>query len=165
MSQCEICDQDMRKASTCLDIDIGYPDGLTLKPNYFRSYNGITRCPDCNVVEFGFHHQDCAIERCPRCDGQLLSCDCFDKQHKEEEEEKMSNEKIISLVVALDHAIDDYNIHHVIEAISMINYVRKVKANIYTSEDAMNAWSANLEMKNKISHLLVETAKKLLDDK
>lgn len=94
-----------------------------------------------------------------------MASDCFDTKNYEENKEKMSNEKIISLVVALDHAIDDYNIHHVIEAISMINYVRKVKANIYTSEDAMNAWAANLETKNKISHLLVETAKKLLDDK
>lgn len=33
-------------------------------------------CHDCNVKEGKLHHDGCDMERCPKCHGQLLSCDC-----------------------------------------------------------------------------------------
>ena len=36
------------------------------------------RCHDCNIVnkKGNTHHFGCDIERCPKCKGQLISCDC-----------------------------------------------------------------------------------------
>jgi hypothetical protein len=35
-----------------------------------------TPCGDCSVVKGQLHASGCDSERCPRCLGQLLSCDC-----------------------------------------------------------------------------------------
>jgi hypothetical protein len=37
------------------------------------------RCHDCNVLDGGYHHPGCDMERCPRCGGQLISCGCLDE--------------------------------------------------------------------------------------
>jgi hypothetical protein len=34
------------------------------------------RCPDCNVAKRGVHHPGCNQERCPKCGGQIIVCDC-----------------------------------------------------------------------------------------
>ncbi len=31
-------------------------------------------CRDCGVAKGGVHHENCCMEECPVCDGQLLSC-------------------------------------------------------------------------------------------
>jgi hypothetical protein len=87
MGICRSCQKEMLDASvtTCEGTaSITYPDGSALAaipydprglhlPNWFR-------CPDCNVVPGGRHHQNCDQEHCPKCGGQLISCDCFDAQ-------------------------------------------------------------------------------------
>jgi hypothetical protein len=34
------------------------------------------RCGDCAVLPGGVHHFGCDIEECPRCHGQLITCEC-----------------------------------------------------------------------------------------
>lgn len=33
-------------------------------------------CGDCGVKRDGWHHPGCDLQQCPRCRGQMLSCDC-----------------------------------------------------------------------------------------
>jgi hypothetical protein len=37
---------------------------------------GEGNCHDCHVAEGGVHHLNCDVERCPKCKGQLIGCDC-----------------------------------------------------------------------------------------
>lgn len=34
------------------------------------------RCHDCGVERGRMHHRKCDMETCPRCLGQLISCEC-----------------------------------------------------------------------------------------
>lgn len=36
-------------------------------------------CGDCGVKVGQIHHWQCDIERCPKCDGQALGCECRDE--------------------------------------------------------------------------------------
>ena len=85
MSICLSCRKEIMNASvtTCEgNAFIEYPDGQSLKkiPYNPKTLHAPTwfRCPDCNVVPGGIHHMNCDQEQCPKCSGQLISCDCFD---------------------------------------------------------------------------------------
>ena len=89
MGICRNCKKEMSDSSvtTCeANASVEYPDGKALQavlydpkklhlPNWFR-------CPDCNIVPGGKHHSNCDQEHCPKCGGQLISCDCFDAEGK-----------------------------------------------------------------------------------
>ena len=40
-------------------------------------------CHDCNAIEGEYHQAGCDMERCIKCGGQLISCDCKRKKFGE----------------------------------------------------------------------------------
>lgn len=78
MSICTDCKQEMsgQGADTCTVTHIEYADGKRFErlTDHFDEPSG--RCHDCNIKHGGLHHPGCDVERCPRCGGQLISCDC-----------------------------------------------------------------------------------------
>jgi hypothetical protein len=85
MGICISCQKEMMDVSimTCEgNTAIEYPDGSDLpkipfnpKELHLPTWH---RCPDCNVAPGGHHHSNCDYEKCPKCGGQLISCDCFE---------------------------------------------------------------------------------------
>jgi len=79
---CKVCKQDMLIEDGCLPSVIKY-DGKTYRRirvgdagDFFEGDSPDTRCGDCGAKVGYYHHQGCDCERCPVCEGQLLSCSC-----------------------------------------------------------------------------------------
>lgn len=80
MAICDQCQQEMldEKTVTCTrNAYIKFPDGkiFAASKSHFDEPSG--RCHDCNIVHGGYHHPGCDVERCPRCGGQLIGCNCW----------------------------------------------------------------------------------------
>lgn len=84
MARCPRCKQDMSEVVACV------PHALTVSGEHYtpvpfgeerryRRYGPWPRgeeCHDCGTSVGGLHHLSCDVEECPRCRGQLISCDC-----------------------------------------------------------------------------------------
>lgn len=83
MAKCKWCEKDMMKVDSCAKNKIlVYPDGKELPTSTYHFDEPSGRCHDCNVKHGQAHHWGCDVERCPRCEGQLISCGCLDKPDK-----------------------------------------------------------------------------------
>ena len=72
MTICELCEQEKRKAYSCLKRMAGQiPFGDEKRVSHQDRC-----CPDCGVGGAGFHHPGCNIEDCPACRGKLALCVC-----------------------------------------------------------------------------------------
>jgi len=82
MAKCTECGLEMSgdsPADTCSANDrvhLGGFDWIPTKRWIPQNDDPTERCPDCNVAPNGHHHPGCALERCPSCGGQRISCGC-----------------------------------------------------------------------------------------
>jgi hypothetical protein len=78
MSKCEDCKKEMLDGVGCDWHYLVMGDGEVLrrqKHNEFGEEESMP-CHDCNCPEGKTHHFGCDWERCPKCGGQLILCDC-----------------------------------------------------------------------------------------
>ena len=82
MAKCNVCNKEMSKAAGCTSgflVDKNKKHWEKIKVGDDREgwgYEDQERCGDCGAKVGYYHHDGCDIERCPKCNGQLLSCDC-----------------------------------------------------------------------------------------
>ncbi len=75
---CKYCNQEMKTADTCIEnkyVEFSEDEKLPSSNYHFNETNG--RCHDCGIKHGGLHHRGCDVERCPKCKGQLISCECL----------------------------------------------------------------------------------------
>jgi len=81
MAICEWCEKEMLDVDSCIQ-EVEFPDGTTMQAVPYDPYHhAAQRCPDCGVKGGGLHHPGCDMERCPKCEGQLITCGCLDKEN------------------------------------------------------------------------------------
>ena len=91
MAVCKFCNGEMRDDSvtTCTGntAELNRIGDRTYEPvPYHPDYGDEDhRCHDCNIKRGGLHHPGCDMERCPKCGGQIISCDCFRDEEEEDE--------------------------------------------------------------------------------
>lgn len=82
MAICKFCDRDMHSGQSCLVTADRETRALRLaygEETYYAQHRDVQlpeRCHDCGVTKGGLHHPGYDMEECPRCEGQLISCDC-----------------------------------------------------------------------------------------
>lgn len=86
MAKCNVCNKEMKTAKGCKFPYLVEVNGLKYKRLKFGTVEedwgeigpikADERCGDCGTTKNHLHHDGCDIERCPKCHGQLLSCDC-----------------------------------------------------------------------------------------
>lgn len=76
MAICRDCQQEMLVADGCDYGIIIDAKGNEYERETFIGWGAEERCGDCNAAIGHYHHFGCDMETCPRCGGQLISCDC-----------------------------------------------------------------------------------------
>ena len=93
MAVCDRCNCEMNEADSCISESIAFgseeyaPIPFGQETRFRRQPAADERCHDCGVVVGGVHHEGCDMEECPRCHGQLFSCDCWAEFGDEDDDE------------------------------------------------------------------------------
>ena len=94
---CKVCKKEMARNGGCTEGWVVYKiDGKLDIFNRTTHNHQITEgepCHDCNAKAGEYHHWGCDMERCPRCGGQLISCDCPVEYLSTPEQEKVAETK------------------------------------------------------------------------
>jgi hypothetical protein len=79
---CQDCKKEMVKFGFCNFKYIVDDKGTIFQRVRFDEARELPRgpCHDCNCKKGAFHHHGCDMEECPKCGGQLISCDCTWKE-------------------------------------------------------------------------------------
>lgn len=73
---CSLCKQEMVKNGGCQLHSYEFASGETLTA---LVHDDDGSCHDCGVAPGNFHHPGCDWERCPRCGGQAIGCNCTEE--------------------------------------------------------------------------------------
>lgn len=82
MANCKFCGKDMLRSNGCTSkvLRINGTDYARIPVggahDYHEHFRPDARCHDCGAKKGFYHHPGCDMERCPRCGGQIISCDC-----------------------------------------------------------------------------------------
>lgn len=77
MAVCNVCDKDMLKVDSCVYMTVPVEQNGKVVALGPIPHDGEGRCHDCNATPGSYHHPGCDTERCPSCQGQLISCGCL----------------------------------------------------------------------------------------
>lgn len=83
-AQCQDCNRYMRVADGCIVDRLQKSDGKFFERIRYGmdhlkdNVKNPIRCHDCAATLGHFHHFGCDWEECPVCEGQLITCGCFD---------------------------------------------------------------------------------------
>jgi hypothetical protein len=116
------CDQPYGQGITTCTVDtVTIPgedrDETFPSVRYDPDYGGPDqRCHDCNVTRGSLHHPGCDMERCPKCEGQLISCGClsdgaYDAWHREKARADRAEHERDALAEVADRMADAFVKH------------------------------------------------------
>lgn len=75
--KCRWCDLEMTDKVSCTHGPYEFSEGQSLPPvPVSQEWANSGFCGDCLAPVGGLHHPGCDAERCPKCGGQLISCEC-----------------------------------------------------------------------------------------
>lgn len=83
-AKCEHCQLYMNVSVGCSRSKIDFKDKTYKRVKFDDGSGGGDgwatekgqRCHDCGCLPNHYHHYGCDVERCPKCGGQLITCDC-----------------------------------------------------------------------------------------
>lgn len=83
MAICRVCGNEVSIPSSCIKQTFSFQgDPVIYKSVAYGSEDedwgarSGKNCHDCNCPPGAFHHLNCGVERCPRCGGQAIFCEC-----------------------------------------------------------------------------------------
>jgi len=74
---CDWCNKEMNVDNCDGNKTVNYLDGTSLPSSTYHFDEPSGHCHDCNIKHGNYHHPGCDVERCPKCEGQLISCGCL----------------------------------------------------------------------------------------